>query len=107
MTRVTRYSDNKRKSPAQRCQIGKPPVIRYPGLKCSLLLNVTQATWLRPLLNVARSEVSCHSVPRSQVYVRLLLNVTRATWLGLLLNVARSEVSCHRVRRSQVTYASC
>jgi len=42
------------------------------GTSVCLLSHVTQVTSVNLLLNVARSEVSCYTVPRSQVYVSCL-----------------------------------
>ena len=39
------------------------------GTGVCLLSHVTQVTSVNLLLNVARSEVSCYTVPRSQLYV--------------------------------------
>ena len=69
MSPVTRYSSNKCKSPAQRCQIGSLLLYGTQVSSVRLLFNVTQATWLSLLLNVARSEVSYYTLPKSQVYV--------------------------------------
>jgi hypothetical protein len=59
----------KRKSPAQRCQTGSLLLYGTQVSSVRLLFNVTQATWLSLLLNGARSEVSCYTLPKSQVHV--------------------------------------
>jgi hypothetical protein len=60
---------NKCQSPVQRSQIGSLLLHGTQVSSARLLLNITQATWLSLLLKAARSEVSCYTIHRSQVYV--------------------------------------
>ena len=74
------FSDHMVKSPVTCCQIRSLPLHVTQISSVRLLFSVTQNTWLSPvrrysdqwlslLLNVTRSEVSCYTLHRFQVYV--------------------------------------